>query len=123
MITFFKNWFIQRYLWCCAYAMDHTSSYVCMEFKPDGKWETLVAGPGDERTEGLVHVFVDQLIHHGKEKTLVVIMHSDNNNGVVVAMKSNRRYFSRFFKQGLYDMPLAFGEITEWCMKEETWLS
>jgi len=116
MFKAIKNWFIQKYLKLIV-RHQHVYSQVLFDYA-NGNWEEMVAGPGDERTSGLVDVFLNQLVNSGRDQIIVAIIHTYEDGGYVLAMTSDRHYCERWFIHGIHEMAEAFVDVSLWCKQE-----
>ena len=112
MLQAIKDWFVQKYL---EYRVSkHIASQKYLFDYKDGNWEEMISGPDTPQTNGIIDVFVDQMIHTGRPEKMIHIIRTRNNSGVVMGMTKDRKVESFFFEEGIYDFARAFVDICLW---------
>ena len=112
MLQTVKDWFIQLYLERVV-QYHNVTSQVLFDYK-NGEWEQLIAGPDEDRTNGLVHVFIDQMLTTGRPEKLVIVVHTRQDSGYILAMTHEKKNKTFFFRAGLYEMAQAFTDACLW---------
>jgi hypothetical protein len=107
-----RDWFVQIYLERVV-QYHAVTSQVLFDFK-NGEWEELISGPEDDRTSGLVHVFIDQMLATGDPAKLVIVVHTRQDSGYVMGMTHEKKHKTFFFRAGTYEMAQAFTDICLW---------
>ena len=115
MIKWIGNFFVQIYL--RTHVRKQKSISLLLFDYNNGKYDVLLNDWATERNEGLMHIFVDQMMHHGKDQTLIAVIHAENETGFVLGVTNHRQDISRFFKKDMYEMADAFTEVALWCRK------
>ena len=108
------DWLIQWYIKNMVLPTHNSSSQVLFDYK-NGLWETLVSGSCNDSNNGVVQLWVNQVIDHRYDATLIWMLHSTEGGGFVVAIRPNKQHYEKFFLSGLYEMPDAIKAVTKWC--------
>ena len=113
MFKVIKNLFIQWQVKRIV-TQQNTVSQIAFEYN-NGDYYEMISGDGSDRITDLIGVHIDQMIHQGRDKIMVVVIHTISEGGYVLGMKSDRSHCDKWFLPGKYEFVDAFEEVHKWC--------
>lgn len=113
------DWYTQRALKKRLLSLPGRA-YSLILFRYAGeKTEVLIAGADTDANQGLMDVFIDQMLNQGHNEVLVTVIHMTPEGGVIMGMSWRNRTTQRWFNVGVHEMDVAMQEVKSWCKEEE----